>query len=60
MAPKWKSSIPIAGVAAMAAMAFPGIANAAVVPNVNGSELTLTGDRRRRDRRRLRRHERRP
>ena len=44
MAPKWKSSIPIAGVAAMAAMAFPGIANATVTPTVIGTELTVASD----------------
>ena len=49
MAPKWKSSIPIAGVAAAAALAFPGIANAAVTATVNGTELTVDVDRRRRD-----------
>ena len=45
MAPKWKSSIPIAGVAAAAALAFPGIANATVTSAVvNGTELTVTSD----------------
>ena len=44
MASKWKTSIPIAGVAAMAAMAFPGIASATVTPTVNGTELTVTSD----------------
>ena len=44
MAPKWKSTIPIAGVAAAAALAFPGIANATVTPTVSGTELTLTAD----------------
>jgi Ca2+-binding RTX toxin-like protein len=44
VAPKWKSSIPIAGVAAVAAMAFPGIANATVTPTVAGTELTVTSD----------------
>jgi Ca2+-binding RTX toxin-like protein len=41
---KWKSSISIAGVAAAAALAFPGIANAAVNANVAGGVLTVTGD----------------
>jgi Ca2+-binding RTX toxin-like protein len=41
---KWKSSIPIAGVAVAAALAFPGIANAAVNANVAGGVLTVTGE----------------
>jgi hypothetical protein len=44
VAPNWKSSIPIAGVAAVAAMAFPGIANATVTPTVAGTELTVASD----------------
>ena len=44
MAPKWKSSIPIAGVAAAAALAFPGIASATVTAIVNGAGvLTVNG-----------------
>jgi RTX calcium-binding nonapeptide repeat (4 copies) len=41
---KWKSSIPIAGVAVAAALAFPGIASAAVAANVAGGVLTVTGE----------------
>jgi Ca2+-binding RTX toxin-like protein len=41
---KWKGSIPIAGVAVAAALAFPGIANAAVNANVVGGVLTVTGE----------------
>ena len=44
MSAKWKCSIPIAGVAVAAALAFPGIANAAVNANVAGGVLTVTGD----------------
>ena len=44
MSSKWKSSIPVAGVAAVAALAFPGIASAAVNANVAGGVLTVTGD----------------
>jgi Ca2+-binding RTX toxin-like protein len=41
---KWKSSIPIAGVAVVAALAFPGIASAAVTANVAaGGVLNVTG-----------------
>ena len=40
MAPKWKSSIPIAGVAAVAALAFPGIASAAVTPRPSTAPRT--------------------
>ena len=43
MSAKWKSPIPIAGVAVAAALAFPGIANAAVNANVAGGVLTVTG-----------------
>ena len=43
MSAKWKSSIPIAGVAVAAALAFPGIANAAVTAGVSGGVLTVTG-----------------
>ena len=43
MSAKWKSSIPIAGVAVAAALAFPGIANAAVTANVNNDVLAVTG-----------------
>ena len=44
MAPKWKSSIPIASAAAAAALAFPGIASAAVTSTVSGTELTVASD----------------
>ena len=44
MSAKWKSSIPVAGVAAVAALAFPGIASAAVNANVAAGVLTVTGD----------------
>jgi Ca2+-binding RTX toxin-like protein len=41
---KWKSPIPIAGVAVVAALAFPGIASAAVTANVAaGGVLNVTG-----------------
>jgi Ca2+-binding RTX toxin-like protein len=40
---KWKSSIPLAGVAVAAALAFPGIASAAVNANVAAGVLTVTG-----------------
>jgi Ca2+-binding RTX toxin-like protein len=40
---RWKKSIPVAGVAAAAALALPGIANAAVQANVAGGVLTVTG-----------------
>ncbi len=43
MSAKWKSSIPIAGVAVVAALAFPGIASAAVNANVAAGVLTVTG-----------------
>ena len=43
MSAKWKSPIPIAGVAVAAALAFPGIASAAVTANVAGGVLTVTG-----------------
>ena len=43
MSAKWKSPIPIAGVAVVAALAFPGIASAAVNANVAGGVLTVTG-----------------
>jgi Ca2+-binding RTX toxin-like protein len=41
---KWKCSIPVAGAAAAAALAFPGIASAAVNANVAAGVLTVTGD----------------
>jgi Ca2+-binding RTX toxin-like protein len=41
---KWKSTIPVAGAAAAAALAFPGIASAAVNANVAGGVLTVTGE----------------
>ena len=44
MSSKWKCSIPVAGVAAAAALAFPGIASAAVNANVAAGVLTVTGD----------------
>ena len=40
---KWKSPIPIAGVAVAAALAFPGIASAAVTAEVDSNVLTVTG-----------------
>ena len=43
MSAKWKSRIPIAGVAVAAALAFPGIASAAVTAQVTGGVLTVTG-----------------
>ena len=44
MSSKWRSSIPIAAVAAAAALAFPGVANAAVNASVADGVLTVTGD----------------
>jgi Ca2+-binding RTX toxin-like protein len=41
---KWKSSIPIGCLAVAAALAFPGIASAAVDASVDGGVLTVTGD----------------
>ena len=44
MSAKWKSSIPIAGAAVAAVLAFPGIASAAVTANVAaGGVLNVTG-----------------
>jgi Ca2+-binding RTX toxin-like protein len=40
---KWKSPIPLAGVAVVAALAFPGIASAAVTATVTGGVLTVEG-----------------
>ena len=44
MSSKWKSSLPMAGVVAAAALAFPGIASAAVVAEIDAGVLTVTGD----------------
>ncbi|MET0817356.1 MAG: calcium-binding protein [Solirubrobacteraceae bacterium] len=44
MSSKWKCSIPVAGAAAAAALAFPGIASAAVNANVAAGVLTVTGE----------------
>ena len=43
MSVKWKSPIPLAGVAVVAALAFPGIASAAVTATVTGGVLTVEG-----------------
>ena len=42
MSAKWKSRIPIAGIAIAAALAFPGIANAAVNATVAGGAWFLS------------------
>ncbi len=44
MSPTWKSSIPIAALAAAAALAFPGIASAEVDASVALGVLTVTGE----------------
>jgi hypothetical protein len=41
---RWKKSIPVAGIAAAAALALPGIANAAVTASVAGGVLTVEGE----------------
>ncbi len=44
MSSRWKKSIPVAGIAAAAALALPGIANAAVTASVAGGVLTVEGE----------------
>ncbi|HYI18436.1 MAG TPA: hypothetical protein VD836_06980 [Solirubrobacteraceae bacterium] len=44
MSSKWKCSLPMAGVVAAAALAFPGIASAAVVAEIDAGVLTVTGN----------------
>ena len=44
MASKWKCSVPMAGFVAAAALAFPGIASAAVEADVDAGVLTVSGD----------------